>query len=60
MFYVILRRETGLYVAKGGLEVNFLSMAVRYKSREHATDNMGPNTCVCGPYSTTEYGGQPG
>ncbi len=56
-FYVILRRETGDYVADGDTETPFVSQATRYTTRKKALVHLGPNTCVCGPYPTDEYGG---
>lgn len=63
-FYVIKRRETGNYVAHstslGEAETTFVALAKRFNTRKSAIADMGPNTCVCGPYPTDEYGGQPG
>lgn len=63
-FYVIMRRETGNYIAPpdiiGGVdETEFVSMAVSYSTRKSALAAAGPNTCVCGPYPTDEYEGKP-
>ena len=56
-FYVILRRETGKYISDlPGDDTDLLSWAKRYHSRVDALSEAGPNTCVCGPYSTDEYG----
>lgn len=54
-FYVILRRETNLYV-RGQKDVHAVTQADRYPSRIIATRHMGPNTCVCGPYSDADFG----
>lgn len=70
-FFVIKRRETGDYVADDDGDTTFVSFARRYTTRKKAVNAITmldlrtstpryPNTCVCGPYSTDHYGGQPG
>jgi hypothetical protein len=49
-FYIILRRETGLYIS-GNTETSSVTKADRYYSKKLALRKSGPNTCVCGPYS---------
>lgn len=48
-FYIIMRRETSLYILGSG-ETSYPYHADRYYSRKLAVDATGPNTCVCGPY----------
>lgn len=48
-FYVIMRRETSLYIL-GDDETSDLIKADRYYHKKLAIDAMGPNTCVCGPH----------
>lgn len=64
LFYVILRRETGNYITKpdddGYDETAFVATATRYATRKNALASLTPNTCVCGPYSTDDFGGHPG
>lgn len=48
-FYIIMRRETSLYI-KGDGETTFPYDANRYYCKQLALNAMGPNTCVCGPY----------
>ena len=53
-FYIIMRRETNRYV-RGATETDWVSKADRYYSRKLAMRQMGPNTCVCGPYLDADF-----
>ena len=56
-FYILRRRETGLYVI-GPNETDSVSQADRFYSRKLAqrqATTMQPNTTVCGPYSEEDY-----
>jgi len=53
-YYIIMRRETGLFV-KGDGETDSVQQADRYYSKKLALRRAGPNTCVCGPYSEEHF-----
>lgn len=69
--FFVIKRLMGEYIADDGSDTEFVMMARRYPTKKRALDDLTmldlrtslpiyPGTCVCGPYSTDNYGGLPG